>query len=86
MIKEERIAYAYYEYDDEKLKASYWNYEKEELSVESYEMIEENTYPNLKKMEMTWKWQKVTWEQISNMNQEELRGLLEDLYNNFAVK
>ncbi len=86
MIKEERIVYAYYERDDERFEASYWNYEKEELSVESYQMIEENTYPDFKRMEMTWKWHKATWREISDMDQNELRNLLEDLYNNFTIK
>lgn len=86
MIKEERIVYAYYQQDDEKLEASYWNYENKELSVENYQMIEENTYPDFKRMEMTWKWHKATWREISDMNPNELRNLLEDLYSNFTVK
>lgn len=86
MIQEERIVYAYHEHDDEKLKTSYWNYEGEELSVENYKMIEENTYPDLERMEMTWKWHKVTWREISDMDQNKLKALLDDLYNNFTVK
>ena len=49
-------------------------------------MIEENTYPDLERMEMTWKWHKVTWREISDMDQNKLKALLDDLYNNFTVK
>ncbi|MCM1180338.1 MAG: hypothetical protein NC347_08795 [Clostridium sp.] len=85
MIQEERIVYAYYEHD-EKLKASYWNYEGEKLSAENYKVVVGNPYPDLERMEMTWKWRKVTWEEISNMDQNKLKTLLDELYNDFAIE
>lgn len=87
IIKEECIAYKLFEYDkkSDKTKISYWNFNEEELSEEEYEEIADNMYPNMEKMEMTWKWHKATWSQIADMNQGELVQLLKELYGSFSI-
>lgn len=83
-IKVQHLAYKLFEYNNEPV-ISYWDYKQGELSEESYKKLEECTYPDLQEMEMTWKWHKVTGDQMANMDQGEIRELLINLYNNFTI-
>lgn len=87
-IKEHYLAYKLYEHNSggqDDVIISYWDYSHNELSEKDYNKIEQCTYPDFHKMEMTWKWYKITGNQLINMDQEEIYKLLIELYSHFDI-
>lgn len=65
---------------------SYWDTAQNEISEADYNKMAEKIYVNCDKMEMCWKWKRVeSKEEVQNMNKEELKKLLIELFENFKI-
>lgn len=88
-IREELLAYKETTCDEpysSNVSINYWDSFQNEISEAEYNKISEKIYVNCDKMEMCWKWKRVeTKEEVQNMNKEELKKLLMELYENFKI-
>ncbi|MDE5863126.1 MAG: hypothetical protein K2H34_02145, partial [Lachnospiraceae bacterium] len=86
-VKQETLAYQICEREDEyaDLSYHYQDIDGEEITEEKFRTIAERKYVGLKNMQMTWKWQNISKEELDAMSKEELEELLMDSYQNFKI-
>ena len=70
---------------EEDIVITYKDVQGNELTEAEFEKVAEQKYRGLQKMQMQWKWQKVSAEQIADMSDEQLRDLLINAYVNFKL-
>lgn len=65
----------------------YQDNSQNEISEVEYKKIIDLKYNNCEKMQMSWKWKRVERvEEIKNMNKEELKKILMEMYGEFEIK
>lgn len=85
-IEEETLAYKICKGSGEgDIVITYKDVQGNELTEAEFEKVAGKKYENLQKMQMQWKWQKVSAEQIADMSDEQLRDLLMNAYESFKI-
>lgn len=70
---------------EEDIVITYKDAQGNELTEAEFERVAGQKYQGLQEMQMQWKWQKVSAEQIKDMSDKQLRDLLINVYENFKI-